>query len=88
MLWIPEDKDEISEEFQGAVQFAKNANILISTGGLLHPKQEITLKEALLSLAASKKIGLGTDEAKMTFLKNMGLESMKEGVDQNKKITR
>ena len=58
MEWQPIDKNQIAPEFVSSVNFVKNANIIKATAdNAFTPKSDLTTKDAINMLVASKTTG-------------------------------
>ena len=74
MEWQPVDKNQIAPEFVSSVNFVKNANIIKATSDdMFAPKSELTVKDAIDMLVASKTTEKMTEAEVITFAKNVGL---------------
>ena len=74
MEWQPIDKNQIAPEFVSSVNFVKNANIIKATAdNAFTPKSDLTTKDAINMLVASKTTKKMTDTEVFTFAKNAGL---------------
>lgn len=74
MEWQPVDKSQIAPEFTSSVNFVKNANIIkANSDDMFGPKSDLTTKDAIDMLVASKTTEKMTDAEVLVFAKNAGL---------------
>lgn len=74
MEWQPVDKSQIAPEFTSSVNFVKNANIIkANSDDMFAPKSDLTTKDAIDMLVASKTTEKMTDAEVLVFAKNAGL---------------
>ena len=83
MEWQPIDKNQIAPEFVSSVNFVKNANIIkATTDNVFTPKSDLTTKDAINMLVASKTTKKMTDTEVFTFAKNAGLSFDETKLDE------
>ena len=83
MEWQPIDKNQIAPEFVSSVNFIKNANIIKATAdNAFTPKSDLTTKDAINMLVASKTTEKMTDTEVFTFAKNAGLSFDETKLDE------
>lgn len=83
MEWQPIDKNQIAPEFVSSVNFVKNANIIKATAdNTFTPKSDLTTKDAIHMLVASKTTKKMTDTEVFTFAKNVGLSFDETRLDE------
>mgnify|MGYP000905716332 CR=1 FL=1 len=83
MEWQPVDKSQIAPEFTSSVNFVKNANIIkANSDDMFGPKSDLTTKDAIDMLVASKTTEKMTDAEVLVFAKNAGLSFDETKLDE------